>query len=123
LNGAAPTTLQQIMNTDQQGATQDDEGGTNGPAKIVTVFPGGGSSVEVCGCIIITDKANAGFPHAVGWYTVTNQSAVEQMHRGNVGLRMNLGSGVDLTSLGLFSNADLNFLVAGSCRMSLYQAQ
>lgn len=123
LNGAAPTTLQQIMNTDQQGATQDDEGGTNGPAKIVKVFPGGGSSVEVCGCIIITGKANAGFPHAVGWYTVTNQSAVEQMHRGNVGLRMNLGSGVDLTSLGLFSNADLNFLVAGSCRMSLYQAQ
>ena len=36
---------------------------------------------------------------------------------------MNLGFGVDLTSLGLFSNSDLNFLVAGSCRMSLYQAQ
>lgn len=123
LNGAAPTTLQQYMLTDQQGATQDDEGSTFGPAKILKVFPGGGSSVEVSGCIIITGKVNSGFPHAVGWYTVTNQSAVEQMHRGFVGLRMNLGSGVDLTSLGLFSNSDLNFLVAGSCRASLYQAQ
>jgi len=123
LNGAAPTTLQQYMLTDQQGATQDDEGSTFGPAKIFKIYPGGGSVLEVCGCVIITGKANAGFPHAVGWYTVTNQSAVEQMHRGNVGLRMNLGSGVDLTSLGLFSNSDLNFLVAGSCRMSLYQAQ
>ena len=123
LNGAAPTTLQQYMLTDQQGATQDNEGGGNGVAKILKVYPGGGSSVEVCGCIIITGRANVGFPHAVGWYSATNQSAVEQMHRGNVGLRMNLGSGVDLTSLGLFSNADLNFLVAGSCRMSLYQAQ
>ncbi|HAM34563.1 MAG TPA: hypothetical protein DEB40_03370 [Elusimicrobia bacterium] len=123
LNGAAPTTLQQYMLTDQQGVTQDDEGSTFAMAKILKVFPGGGSSVEVSGCIIITGKVNAGFPHAVGWYTITNQSAVEQMHRGSVGLRMNLGSGVDLTSLGLFSNADLNFLVAGSCRMSLYQAQ
>lgn len=123
LNGAAPTTLQQYMLTDQQGATQDNEGSTFGPAKILKIFPGGGSSVEVSGCIIITGKVNSGFPHAVGWYTVTNQSAVEQMHRGFVGLRMNLGSGVDLTSLGLFSNSDLNFLVAGSCRASLYQAQ
>jgi len=123
LNGAAPTTLQQYMMTDQQGAVQDDEGSTFAMAKILKVFPGGGSSVEVSGCIIITGKVNSGFPHAVGWYTVTNQSAVEQMHRGNVGLRMNLGSGVDLTSLGLFSNVDLSFLVAGSCRMSLYQAQ
>ncbi len=123
LNGANPTTLQQYMLTDQQGAVQDDEGSANAMAKILKVFPGGGSSVEVAGCIIITGKVNSGFPHAVGWYTVTNQSAVEQMHRGNVGLRTNLGSGVDLTSLGLFSNSDLNFLVAGSCRMSLYQAQ
>lgn len=123
LNGAAPTTLQQYQITDQQGVTQDDEGSTNAMAKILKVFPGGGSSVEVSGCIIITGKVNSGFPHAIGWYTVTNQSAVEQMHRGFVGLRMNLGSGVDLTSLGLFSNSDLNFLVAGSCRASLYQAQ
>jgi hypothetical protein len=123
LNGAAPTTLQQYMLTDQQGATQDDEGSTNAMAKILKVFPGGGTSVEVAGCIIITGKVNSGFPHAVGWYTVTNQSSVEQMHRGFVGLRMNLGSGVDLTSLGLFSNSDLNFLVSGSCRASLYQAQ
>ncbi len=119
-NGAANNGAFHI--TQQNAGTQTDEAASGAAfPKLLKMAAGGGTVYEVVGEVVFMAAAT-GFPHALCQFQLTNQSAVEAPHRGYSSARVVLGSGVDLTSLGLQGDTANAVLTAGF-QYQLYEAQ